>query len=165
MLPGMGENIISIRPMADIWMTNGAAAERRGALEDAATAYRRVIETNPAHDGALHGLGRVYAALGRWAESEAAYLKLLEADNNDLGIWTGLAEAYGAQGKGQHHRFALGWILMLDPGSGWARYDLALALEAAGESWKAKRHLLKYLELRPDGPDADDARRRLLGVG
>lgn len=53
--------------------------------------------------------------------------------------------------------------LAIDPGFADAHFNLACALEEAGEHTQALAHWDVYLELVPDGPFADIARKRLKG--
>jgi tetratricopeptide (TPR) repeat protein len=53
--------------------------------------------------------------------------------------------------------------LEVDPGLAEAERTLAAALEKLGREEEARAHLRRYVELRPDAPDASEASRHLKG--
>lgn len=160
MMTAMGD-IVSIRPSADTWLARGAAAESERDLTAAAIAYERAVLAAPGRADCLLKLADVRRRLYQWDEAERTLHRILDTMHDCLPAWQALAALYGERGDDRRHRFCLGWLLMLDPTCGETRRDFALALEAAGEAWRAKRHWITLLRNQPNGPDADLARRKL----
>ncbi|HTC48931.1 MAG TPA: tetratricopeptide repeat protein [Candidatus Aquilonibacter sp.] len=94
-----------------------------GKLEDAVTAYRESLATDPGFTEAMHGLARVLQDLQRYDEAIEVAQKITELDPDDVLAHTSLsvlfqkkgmipeAEAEGAKAR------VLGWKQQLKKGS------------------------------------------------
>ena len=61
----------------------GTVLVRSGEHEAAVAEYRKALEGNPDHIGALFGLAALYKQMGRYAEAEAGFLRLRQLDPKD----------------------------------------------------------------------------------
>ena len=70
----------------------GDAYEKEGRLEDAAKAWKRIVDVNPKKAELVFSrLQKALFDLGKFGEIEDLYRKVLEKDKNNLGALTGLA--------------------------------------------------------------------------
>jgi len=82
--------------MADAQLQDAKRLHQAGRLAEAATLYRRVLQTNPAQHEALYGLGMTHAQAGRLAEGERLVAEALKANPR-------FAEGWRARGMMQMH--------------------------------------------------------------
>jgi tetratricopeptide (TPR) repeat protein len=68
------------RNLAEEWALTGSSLEREGSLDDAAGAYRRALDADPASGVAWSGLGRVALRRGDLEEAERAFRQSIAAD-------------------------------------------------------------------------------------
>jgi putative thioredoxin len=157
-----------------------------GDLAVAAQAYGAVLQEDPGNPKAVAGLARCYLASGD-VERARATLGLVRPDGaNDEAIRAVDAEVKlrEAAGKASSETDPLRARLAADSKDHQARYDLALALDAAGDregalaellelvrrdrKWNdeaARKHLLTLFEaMGPTDPRTLDARRRLSSI-
>ncbi len=125
-------------------------------LEDAAPdqareAYRRAIELEPAHSGALVNLGRLLHAAGAPGAAEAHYRRALGAHPDDATAAFNLGVVLGDQGKLDEAIQAYEQAARIDPTSADAHYNAALLLERQGDEAAALRHLKIYRRLTRAG--------------
>jgi tetratricopeptide (TPR) repeat protein len=103
----------------------------------------------------LHGaLADAYLALRRYAEAEAAYDVCLRARGHDPARWCGLGDAAGAQGKTQLAEECYRKALALAPDYGQGHSRLGLLYARQRRFKRAYEHFARYLELRPNSPNA-----------
>jgi lipopolysaccharide biosynthesis regulator YciM len=77
---------------ADAVVGLGDAYEKEGRLEDAAKAWRRIVDVNPRKaESVFSRLQKVLFELGQFGEMEDLYDQVLERDKENLGALTGLA--------------------------------------------------------------------------
>lgn len=77
---------------ADAVVGLGDACEKEGQLEDAAKAWRRIVDVNPQKaDLVFARLQKVLFELGQFGEMEDLYNQVLERDKENFGALTGLA--------------------------------------------------------------------------
>jgi tetratricopeptide (TPR) repeat protein len=106
---------------------------------------------------------------------------LLQA-GKPLDAWTALQRGAGAGFRSGEHFYSVGARLYrsgeydaaveafrgaieADPGRAASQRSLAAALERLGRDDEAREHLRRYLELRPDAPDADEVSEALAADG
>ncbi len=144
------------------WFLEGCRLDTEEATRARAEmAYRKALELDRALACAWTNLGA---------------LRLAESDNDEaLECFTRAMELDPAQPEAPYN---VGYLLLekreisraipllaravsIDPGFADAHFNLATALDAAGEHTQAIAHWDVYLELVPEGPFADIARKRL----
>jgi hypothetical protein len=127
---------------------------RQGRLDVAQTLYRSIAEADPAHAGALHGLGLI--ALQR--EDYAGALDLIEdalqLDPSNAIFASNLAMAYQHVGWPERAREYSECALRLDPGLAAAHNNLGNALGALGDNTGAHACYRTALALEPSSHQA-----------
>jgi len=128
-------------------------SEQIGANEDAETAYRSVLATEPAHVAARINLGRLRHVARALDEAERLYREALELDPNhptarfNLGV---VLEDRGATGEAiEAYREAV----RLDPRVADVHFNLARLYQQAGDQQAALRHFSRFKALTRDGAE------------
>ncbi len=141
-------------------------AEAQGLLEtddiDAAeAAYFGIIEHDPAHAGALAGLARVNISRGKLGEAKAI-LDAIPANQAQAAPVAAARAALALEEQAGSVGDLAGLLARVEnvPTDHQARYDLAVALNAAGRRDAAAQELLNLF--RRDRSWNDDAARKLL---
>ncbi len=145
---------------AEAYRLLGIALGLAGQVEDARSALGRATELNPGSAPAWTALADLEAGLQRWPETVAA-LEIaldLDPDSRDLRFRLGGA-LLNAREMDRAAEVLAG--LPDDPG---AAYELAMIALNRGRNEDAIAHLERVLELAPDGPDAELARRMLAAL-
>ncbi len=94
----------------------GDAYEREGRLEDAAKAWRKIVEVNPTKaELVFTRLQKVLFDLGQFGEIEDLYQQVLDRDKYNLGALTGLASLSEKKGDRAQAEAAYLQILELKP--------------------------------------------------
>jgi len=127
-----------------------AEAVAAGDMATAAHAYGHVLQDEPGHPGAVAGLARCYLASGDLERAKAT-LQLVRPDGaNDEAIRAVEAElklretAAAAPPPGAHAELEA--KLAADPADHQARFDLAMAVDAAGDRDRAIAELLELVK-------------------
>jgi tetratricopeptide (TPR) repeat protein len=118
----------------------------RGSPEQAATAYRRALELDPAHAGAHLNLGRLLQEAGDLAAAEQHYRQVHAAPEAALAAYN-LGTVLEDRGLPEEALQAYQEALALEPGLADAHYNAARLLEARGRKAEALRHLSAFRRL------------------
>jgi hypothetical protein len=113
------------------------AQQNAGRLADAELAYRTIVARGD-HLAALHNLGVMLEATGRFGEAEAVYRRAAEAAPEDPRPQRALAEHYRITRQYAAAEPAYRRVLALTPGDDDAAVELGMALLAQGrfaEGW------------------------------
>ncbi len=138
---------------------------QQGRLGEAEAGYRRILEAQPNHAGALHYLGMVAGQTGAYDKAIELIGRAIEADGRPAEFHCNLAEAYRATGRLEEAAGAYRRALEINPGLANAHFALAELLREGDRLEEAKESLGRGLALAPDTPIAycmlgDIARRR-----
>ncbi len=144
----------------DVLVAAGEALEA-GDLQGAADAYSAVLQEDQTNAEALAGLARCYMASGDNARAEQM-LELVPPDKQASGAVASVRAALDlvAKAADSSETEALETRLAQNPNDHQARYDLAVALAAAGYKGEAVEHLLTIV--RTDRKWNEEAARRQL---
>ena len=125
------------------------ALQRRGQLDEAIALYEEAARKNPAHAETRYRLGTAREAQGQDQEAAQAYRDAIHADPNYAPAYSAL----NALVKNSGQRVAT-WrrIAEAHPDAARANYHLGEALEDAGHTSDALRHLERAAELDPEDP-------------
>ena len=125
-----------------------------GAPEEAAAAYRRALELDPAHDGAHLNLGRLLQERGELDEAERHY-RSARSSPGQAGLAGLAAFNLGTlledRGRGDEALEAYEEALASEPAMADAHFNAARLLEARGRKVEALRHLGAYRKLQGAG--------------
>jgi tetratricopeptide (TPR) repeat protein len=89
-----------VAPMvADTYYNLGCGLEAEGRMAQAAAAYRRALEFNPAHIMAMNNLGYLHQRQGDFAESLRWYESALRIDRYIAKLHVNLGMTFGALGR------------------------------------------------------------------
>ena len=131
---------------AENWSESGCDLED-AAPDQAREAYRRALELEPGHAGALVNLGRLLHAAGAPGVAEAHYRRALEVSPEDETAAFNLGVVLEDQGRVDEALDAYERAATLGPGSADAHFNAALLHEQAGRQPEALRHLKAYRKL------------------
>jgi hypothetical protein len=132
-----------------------------GHFAEAASAYLRAIEIDPADPVLFFNLANVRYEQGQLEDSAAAYLAATQRDPSYVEAWNALGCVFSQLGRSKEAIVAFRRAVDLLPTYGDAHFNLASELEIQGEFHAASEHWRRYLQLDSTGPWADTARERL----
>ena len=119
------------RPKATSYFNLGNLYAEVGDAEMALLAYRRVLEINPRHSGALYNLGNLYKEQGRLKEALGFYQKALDVNPRMADAYLNMGVIYGRQGEKALEKSFYQKALEVDPRNGRAYFNLGFLEEAA----------------------------------
>ena len=130
-------------------------------FERAESMYRRALELDPTLANALTNLGNVRFRRGFSEEAASLYKEALAIDEAQPEAHYNLGFLHYERGEAESSARCFQRAVDADPGFADAHFNLAMALEEIEQRAKARRHWRLYLQLEPDGPWAEVARRHL----
>lgn len=133
-------------PPAEEWYLLGCDLEDTAPAE-AAVAYRRAVELDPAHASALINLGRLLHLDGDPGGAAAHYQRALEARPGDAVAEFNLGVALEDQGRTDDAIAAYQRAVAAEPDTPDPHYNLARLFERLGQRTAALRHLRTYRKL------------------
>jgi putative thioredoxin len=133
-----------------------------GNADDAIALYSEVLREDPANVPALAGLARAHVTTGELDQAKQTLARIPEAKRNDAAV----AAAHSAlevaeQAKSVGPVGELEQKVAANPLDHQARFDLAVALNAAGKRQEAADHLLEIVK-RDRKWNEDGARKQLV---
>jgi tetratricopeptide (TPR) repeat protein len=141
----------------------------------AADAYKKAIEIKPTVGAYYNNLGEADARLGNTQDAIAAYTQAAQNDPTDAGkYYFNLGAVLTNSGKVDDANNAFDKAIQADPTKADAYYQKAVNLLGKATVDKDGKmnappdvaaNLNKYLELAPDGPNAQSAKDLLAGMG
>jgi tetratricopeptide (TPR) repeat protein len=140
---------------------DGLALERAGQPDAARAAWERALALDPSLAAAHTNLGHLAFAAGRSDEARAAWERALALDPSQPEAHFNLGNWHDAAGDAP--RALAEWFAALaaDDTFAAAHFQVGAVLAESGAADRARTHLLRYLELAPDGEAAAEARRLL----
>lgn len=149
------------------WVNLAAAYSRLDEHESAVECYQKAIALKP-DDPAFHqGLGNAWAALGKSDLAESSYARSVELKRGAdpkaaAGAYYEQAIEFINSGDKKRAGETLRKALEADEGYSEAHFQLGLVLLGTEDHAEALKHLKRYLDLAPDGANAETA-RQLIG--
>ncbi len=150
-----------VGPDVEALFAEAQALLEAGEIDAAEAAYFGIIEHDPAHAGALAGLARVNISRGKLGEAKAI-LDAIPANQAQAAPVAAARAALGLVERAGSVGDLAGLLARVEnvPTDHQARYDLAVALNAAGRRDAAAQELLNLF--KRDRSWNDDAARKLL---
>ncbi len=131
-------------------------------MQEAVAAYRRALELDPYHVGALINLGNLTYDLGNIDEARRLYERALGCDpDNSIALFN-LGNVYEDLGEYQRAIAYFQSAIRLRPDNVDAHFNLGLIYDRLGEVSSVREHMRQYLRLNPQGDMADVAREYML---
>jgi tetratricopeptide (TPR) repeat protein len=137
--------------------------EDEATFERAEECYARAIEIDPTLANALTNWGNLRFRQGDVTEAEGLYRRALVIDEEQPEAFYNLGFLAFERGEMGDAAALFERAVRYDPGFADAHFNLAMALEELGRQGDARPHWTTYLELDPDGPWAEIARKHLQG--
>ncbi len=119
---------------AEAWYTLGRHMQRSGRLDEAANAYRRALEIDPAYMEAKNGLAAVTAGKGDIDQAIAILEELSDSRPGQAHVLANLGYARALKGQYRDARIALEQAVALDPENASIRAKLDAVLATLGEA-------------------------------
>ncbi len=151
----------ALREPAPSWFEHGVIAEDEGRLDEAAKAYERAIALEGPEAELCFNLGNVLYALDRKTEAAARFREAVALEADYAEAWNNLGNALSDVGEYEPARAAFEQAIALAPGYADPHYNLAQTLAATDRGDEARAHWRRYLQLDPNSPWADEARKQL----
>jgi putative thioredoxin len=143
-------------------LKNAEAALAQGDATAAAEIYAAVLATDSANVAAIAGLARAHVKLGTLEQANRMLAMVPEAKRNDPAVAAAQAAIdLAEQAKSVGPLDDLEAKVNANPADHQARFDLAVALNAAGKKSEAAQHLLDIIK-RDRKWNEDAARKQLL---
>jgi protein O-GlcNAc transferase len=137
-----------------LWNLLGAANQGLGRIEDAASAFKRVIELNPSFASGFYNFGVTLQARGKLDEAIAAYNNALSLKPDFLRAYNNMGNALKEQGKLDEAIAAFNEALLLKPDFAEAYNNIGVTLQVRGKLDEAIAAYNNALSLKPDYPEA-----------
>ena len=122
---------------------------RLGQHDRAEKDLRAVLENEPRNVGAIHNLAAIAYSRGDVRRAEELERQVISIDANYYDAWNTLGAIYVVSKRPVEAIEALNTAIRLNPSSGQAHYNLALALRANGEADRASDAARKACSLDP----------------
>ena len=130
--------------------TLGTALARSGHGDEAESAYRRALQSDPDSVLAWLGMAVLHAEREQWADAERAYAEVLRREPEHAKAHAGLGFVLSAQARHADAIVQYRAAIVADEKLLQAYNGLALALEATGQTDEALRVLESALQHAPD---------------
>jgi tetratricopeptide (TPR) repeat protein len=153
-----GQAVRLLPDFYEAWFNLGVAASRSGDPALAIEAYERAAALRPEAPEAARNLGRVYLSSGQYGEALACFVRARDLAPGLPQSYNDLGETYRKMERLEKAEQAFQEALAIDPAYAPAHYNLALVYVRGQRDKDAIGHFERYLELRPDAPDAEEVR-------
>lgn len=135
-------------------LTQGKKAAARGAYEEAARCYQKLVEFEPRNAEALNYWGAALGKLGLLREAEQKLRQALGIKPDDADAHCNLGIVLGDMGQSAESEVWLRRAVKLMPNSPDARLHHGVSLFALGRLREARARFEKVLKVAPRHPDA-----------
>lgn len=146
----LGLRALDMVPLdAEAHFVVAANALELGYTDEAVRHYRRVLELDPAYNGARGGLGDALVRQGKFDDAISEYRQALSADPNDDRACSNLGVALSAKGQLDEAQRCLRLALQIEPGSADAHSSLGTVLVSQGKLAEAAEQFHLALAIKP----------------
>lgn len=148
----------------DFYLEGCRFDEAEGMWARAESAYRKALELDPSLAHAMTNLGNLLFRQGDLAEAESLYIRALRIEPDQPEAFYNLGFLLFDRGDLEPAALNFKRALRNDPAFSDAHFNLAMVLSEMGREGEARAHWEAYLELDPESPWAEVARRHLQGA-
>jgi len=132
--------------------------------DQAVAAYEKAIAISPEDATLFQNLGGIYASMGDTVKAQELYEKAVGlskyGDPKDAAVnYYNMGVTFINSGQNEEAVDALTKALDADPSYAEAHYQMGITLLGTGDMEGSVKHLNHYLELAPDGPNAEVAKQ------
>ena len=144
----------------EYWTDKAQAASDAGNFDEAVTAYTNALKLDPENASLYVNRGISYRKSNRLRNAVEDYTKAIELQPNEIAyLYRGMA--YSLQNKYQNATADFEKALSINPTLAEAYFQMGNTYVKTGDYEKAKKALGKYLEMEPQGKNAEEAKRLL----
>jgi tetratricopeptide (TPR) repeat protein len=136
--------------LVDAHLARALLLEETGDVQSALDETKKTLALDPSNPKTLLWQARFYTRLGRWADAEQAFHRVLQERPNSWVTYNDLGFALHEEGKYQEAIQAFGAASVAAPGSSLALSNLGVEYLLIGDFAKATESLKKSLALQPD---------------
>jgi tetratricopeptide (TPR) repeat protein len=144
--------------LAPVAVNHATLLAELGRDEQAVAGFEGVLEKFPGESAVYPELAALYFKLGRDEEGQAILTRLEESAAADPSAWYLIGARFSNRGQLEQAVDAYRKCLAIDPTHADATRELGFLSIRTGDKEGALGLLRKYLELRPDAPDAAQVR-------
>ena len=137
-----------------IWNILGAAAAQLGMLEQARSAFQKVISLKPNYADAYNNLGNVLNELGEQEQAILSYQRAIDIKPDYAEAYNNLGNAFSDQNKLDEAIAANKKAIEINPDYVEAHHNLGTALRASGLLDEALAAFDQALKIKPDFIDS-----------
>ncbi len=153
-----------------LWANIGNAYSKLNQGEQALEAYERAIALAPEDPTLYQNMGGIYGTMGNTAMAQELYEKAVSlsayGDPKDAAVnYYNMGVTFINAGQTAEAVEALTKALEADPSYAEAHYQLGISLLGNNDMEGSLEHLKAYLELTPDGPNAEVAKTLIEQLG
>jgi tetratricopeptide (TPR) repeat protein len=130
------------------------ASHAQGRLPEAEQLYRRVLETDERHFGAVHGLGLIRLQQARFADAVNLFRRAVKIDRNSAEAHHHLGVALTGLGRAEDAVERFEKALAIRPDFAEAHDSLGHALQMLGRTEAAIAHHERAVAIKPDYAEA-----------
>jgi arylsulfatase A-like enzyme/Flp pilus assembly protein TadD len=139
----------------------GSALRDAGDLRRSAAVLEELVRADGSDLQAADALGQTYARMGRGADAESLFKRVLERSPNGSTTWNNMGALYLVQQRTADAIDALSRAVAINPTLATAHNGLGVAYARAGQMDRAIAEWKKALELRPGYGDAQSNLERV----
>jgi len=146
---------------AHTFFCRARAFRKRGLTREAIDSYLQAERLDPEYGASFFGCGKALQEVGRLEEAVRHYERCVALSPKHAKALQGLAGCLASLGRAPQAVEAYRAAIAADQHYALPRYNLAALLDRAGDPAEVAALLRAYLKREPNGPVADDARKRL----
>lgn len=153
-----------------IWANLGSAHARLKQYDQAIEAFNKAIENKPDDSALYQNLGNIYAEMGNIEKAKetfekAAGLAALANPKEAAVNYYNMGVTFINSGRTREAEEALKKAVGADPAHAEAHYQLGIVLLGLNKIAESVTYLKKYLEVAPNGPNAEVAKALVQELG
>lgn len=139
----------------------GYAYARAGRMQDASASFEVYLAANPSDTDALNMIGYSFLAIGQAPKAVEYFERYAKISPDDPNAHDSLGEGYMNAGRLEDAAREYEAAIRLNPDFANSHFMLGTVRERLGDGARAAESMRRFLDLSPNGPQADEARAAL----